>query len=76
LYNAFAGDADTLAGYIQRQRLAACMRELREDPQGARAITEIALSSGFSNLSHFSRVFREHAGMSPSEFRQSCRRRA
>lgn len=69
LYNAFAGDEDTLASYIQRQRLAACVRELREDPQGSRPITEVALSWGFSNLSHFSRVFRDHTGMSPSEFR-------
>jgi len=69
LYNAFAGDEDTLAGYIQRQRLMACVRELREDAQGTRPITEIALSWGFNNLSHFSRVFRDHAGVSPSEFR-------
>jgi AraC-like DNA-binding protein len=69
LYNACAGDEDTLAGYIQRQRVAACVRELQQEPQGTRPITEIALSSGFSNLSHFSRVFREHTGMSPSEFR-------
>lgn len=70
LYNAFAGDEDTLAGYIQRQRLMACVRELREDAPATRPITEIALSWGFTNLSHFSRVFRDHAGMSPSEFRQ------
>jgi len=69
LYNAFAGDEDTLAGYIQRQRLMACVRELRDNAHGMRPITEIALSCGFSNLSHFSRVFREHTGMSPSEFR-------
>lgn len=76
LYNAFAGDADTLAGYIQRQRVAACVRELQQDVQGLRPITEIALSSGFSNLSHFSRVFRDHTGMSPSEFRASLSLRA
>jgi AraC-like DNA-binding protein len=34
-----------------------------------RPITDIALYWGFANLSHFSRVFREHKGMSPSEFR-------
>ena len=70
LYNAFAGDTHTLADYIQQQRLAACVRELREDAQGHRPITDIAMSWGFSNPSHFSRVFRDHAGMSPSEFRQ------
>jgi AraC-like DNA-binding protein len=69
LYNAFAGDEDTLAGYIQRQRVAACARELSEPARAALPITEIALSCGFSNLSHFSRVFRDHMGMSPSEFR-------
>lgn len=69
LYNAFAGDEDTLGGYIQRQRLAACVRDLREHTHSTRPITEIALSWGFSNLSHFSRVFREHTGMSPSAFR-------
>lgn len=70
LYNAFAGDEDTLAGYIQRQRLAACVRELRRGGAPQRPITDIALSCGFSNLSHFSRVFRHQTGMSPSEFRQ------
>jgi AraC-like DNA-binding protein len=72
LYNAFAGDADTLAGYIQRQRLAACVRELQRDSQGVRPITEIALAAGFSSLSHFSRVFRDYTGMSPTAFRRGC----
>lgn len=72
LYNAFAGDEDTLAGYIQRQRLAACMRELRQ-ASGTRAITDIALSWGFNNPAHFSRVFREFAGQSPSAYRETSR---
>jgi len=71
LYNAFAGDGETLAGYIQQQRLSACVRELRDNAASGRPITEIALSWGFSSPSHFSRVFRERTGMSPSEFRLS-----
>jgi AraC-like DNA-binding protein len=72
LYNAFSGGQESLAGYIQQQRLAACVRELREAAAGTRPITDIALSWGFSSPSHFSRVFREHTGMSPSEFRYAA----
>lgn len=70
LYNAFAGEGESIAGYIQRLRLEACIRELQAGAQ-ARPITDIALSWGFGNPSHFSRVFRDRTGMSPSEFRHS-----
>lgn len=69
LYNAFSGDGETLAAYIQRQRLEACVRDLQQTGLHGRPITDIALSWGFGNLSHFSRLFREHTGSSPSEFR-------
>ncbi len=71
LYNAFAGDDETLASYILRQRLQACVRDLSQPSQAHRAVTDIALSWGFSSPSHFSRVFREHTGRSPSEFRRA-----
>jgi AraC-like DNA-binding protein len=71
LYNAFAGDGESIAAYIQRQRLEACIRDLQQAGPHARPITDIALSWGFGNPSHFSRVFRDHVGMSPSEFRGS-----
>jgi AraC-like DNA-binding protein len=69
LYNAFAGDGESIAGYIQRLRLEACIRDLQQAGPHARPITDIALSWGFGNPSHFSRVFRDHTGKSPSEFR-------
>jgi len=72
LHNAFTGDDDTLASHILRLRLEACIRELQQTRPLARPITEIALSWGFNNLSHFSRVFRDHSGQSPSEFRQTA----
>ncbi len=72
LHNAFASDEDTLASHILRLRLEACVRELRQIRPQARPITDIALSWGFSSLSHFSRAFREHTGFSPSEFRQTA----
>jgi len=71
LHNAFASDEDTLASHILRLRLEACVRELQQNRPQARPITDIALSWGFSNLSHFSRAFRDHTGCSPSEFRQT-----
>ncbi len=33
------------------------------------AVSEVAYDSGFENLSHFSRAFREHFGQSPAAFR-------
>lgn len=71
LYNAFAGEGESIAAYIQRQRLEACVRDLQASGPHARPITDIAVSWGFGNLSHFSRVFREHTGASPSAFRQT-----
>ena len=69
LHNAFANSEDTLASHILRLRLEACIRELRQGGPQGRPITDIALSWGFSNLSHFSRVFCEHTGRSPRDFR-------
>lgn len=71
LYNAFTEESYSLASYIQNLRLDACLRSLQHPDQGMRPITDIAMHWGFNNLSHFSRVFRERTGQSPSEFRRS-----
>jgi AraC-like DNA-binding protein len=36
-------------------------------------IAEIAAATGFSDQSHFSRRFREHAGVAPAQYRRSVR---
>lgn len=69
LYNAFAGEPESIAGFIQRARLEACVRDLQQTGRYARPITDVALSWGFGNLSHFSRLFREHTGASPTAYR-------
>ncbi len=69
LHNAFTEEDETLASYILRQRLEACIRDLQQTAFIHRPITDIALYWGFNNLSHFSRVFREHTGQSPSAYR-------
>lgn len=71
LYVAFEGQGESLAAYIQRMRLEACVRDLQSKGPHGKAITDVAMSWGFANLSHFSRVFRDHTGSSPSEFRRT-----
>ncbi|WP_240636091.1 helix-turn-helix domain-containing protein [Caldimonas tepidiphila] len=69
LYNALAEESDGVVGYIMAQRLAACRKELLSGDASERTITEIALTFGFANVAHFSRVFKEKYGCTPSECR-------
>lgn len=41
-----------------------------------KSVSEIADETGFSNSFHFSRVFREETGVSPSQYRQGNRQRS
>ena len=75
LYNAFEGEDESIAAYIQRLRLQACERELKNAQGAGRPITDVALAWGFGSRSHFSRAFRDHTGISPSEFRHNIRNR-
>jgi len=71
LYNAFAEEPDGVAGYILRRRLEACRKTFDDRAQQHRSITDIAFSFGFSNMAHFSRVFRGHLGLPPSDYRRA-----
>jgi AraC-like DNA-binding protein len=59
----------SVARYILDRRLEECRSLLGDPNQLHRSITEIALSWGFSDPSHFSRRFKQAYGMSPSEYR-------
>lgn len=72
LYNAFAEEPDGVAGYILRRRLEACRQSLADTHNERRSITDIAFSFGFSNMAHFSRVFRSHLGVPPSDYRRTA----
>ena len=50
--------------YLLRARLRNAARLLRRDA----SVTQAALSSGFANLSHFTRIFRNHFGVAPIEY--------
>jgi len=73
LYNAFADEPDGVAGHILHRRIEACRRSFDDCRNDHRSITDIALGFGFSNMAHFSRVFRAHLGVPPSDYRRSAR---
>jgi len=64
-------NGQTLGEYVRRLRIEdACRRLITTES----AITEVALECGFSDHSHFARVFRRHMGVSPGRFREAHRR--
>jgi AraC-like DNA-binding protein len=72
LYNAFAEEPDGVAGDILARRLEACRQAFVDRASNHRSITDIALGHGFQNMAHFSRVFRAHLGMPPSDYRRAA----
>jgi AraC family transcriptional regulator len=60
-----------IAGYVRRARMLRAGRKLR---MGAVDITEVALAAGYDTHAAFSKAFKRHFGLRPSEFRQlGCR---
>ncbi|WP_454649983.1 helix-turn-helix domain-containing protein [Bradyrhizobium liaoningense] len=55
--------------YIWMRRLSHCAAGLRDPRQAHRSITDICYSGGFNSTSHFSRLFKEHFGVTPREYR-------
>jgi AraC family transcriptional regulator len=60
----------TIGEYIRRLRVEQASRELVTSDV---PLVEIALAAGFADQSHFSKVFKRLAGMTPSQFRASAR---
>jgi len=59
-------------GYLNRIKTDfACKFLLDEDM----SITEVALESGFNNLSHFNKQFRKNTGMTPTEYKRQLKGR-
>ncbi len=59
---------EPLNAYIQRLRLEKAANWLSASPAGT--VLEIAVGCGFSSAAAFSRAFRTHFGLAPSEFRK------
>ena len=60
----------TIIEYLQRTRIMNAKRIFMETDKN---VTQVAALTGFSNLTHFNRVFRAISGQSPSEYRRQCR---
>ena len=59
-----------LNSYIQQLRLEYSAKILVEQPD--KNIVQIAADSGFSSSTYFSNCFRQHFGMSPSDYRKNA----
>ena len=57
----------TIVQYLHITRVMNAQRKLMETSKN---ITEISKETGFSNLTHFNRVFKSAAGMTPTEYRK------
>lgn len=69
LHKAFEDHGVSLHRYLWRARLELARRQLEDPRAAARSITSILLGAGFSSTAHFSRMFRQHYGASPREWR-------
>jgi len=54
--------------HLRSVRLAAAMAMLER----GQSVTETAYAVGFSSLSHFSKAFKDHAGLSPRDWARRC----
>jgi AraC-like DNA-binding protein len=69
LQRLFQLDGVTFTRWVLKCRLERVADDLRSPVHRLRSITDIALGWGFSDLSHFSRAFREAFGVSAREWR-------
>jgi len=71
LHVLFASEKETVSSFILRRRVEECGKQLADVLWQRRTITEIAFGWGFTNATHFARVFRDHYGTSPREYRNA-----
>lgn len=67
----FHAEGTSISGEIRGSRLEAAARRLRDPRFGHLSVSDIAMCCGFSNLQHFSTLFRKTFGRSPRAYR-SC----
>jgi AraC-like DNA-binding protein len=68
----FEESGTTFTQYVAGQRLAAAYKALRRPGSGDVPVSTIAYDCGFSDVSHFNRLFRQRFGCTPSDLRNSA----
>lgn len=67
----FRAENITVSGYIRARRLEQCRVALTDPAQASLSILEIAQRWGFTDASHFSKVFRAAYGVTPRDLRMT-----
>lgn len=73
LHKLFQSEGSTVSGWIRRERLERCRRDLSRQSRTEPSVSAVAQRWGFVNPTHFSRAFRTAYGMSPREWRSRTR---
>jgi len=60
---------NSIFSYYQDFRMKEAARLLKEENL---SVSDVGYRLGFTNLSHFSRVFEEHIGMKPKKYTKEC----
>jgi AraC family transcriptional activator of tynA and feaB len=68
--NLFEDEGTSLMRYVWKRRLENCRKDMLNPLYVGHRLTDIAFRWGFNDAAHFSRVFRQQFGCSPSEFRR------
>lgn len=72
LQRLFEADDTTFSEFLLRKRLENVHAVLIDPRQAHRSVSDIALASGFGDVSYFNRAFRAHYGASPTAIRQAA----
>lgn len=56
--------------YLNRHRVEALQRSMRDPAKQSQSILELALAAGFNSKSSLNRVFKKHTGLTPSQYRE------
>jgi AraC-like DNA-binding protein len=70
LHKLFAAEGVSVSEWVRHRRLEACRRDLRDPALAHETISQIGRRWALANPTHFSRLFRETYGLTPTELRE------